>query len=130
MTHPLPRMAAAAILLATAAAGVAGAGPEPTLPPGFDRVFTGALVSTYPDGLSGKLWVSPDGTFIGQGRHGGRDAGRWTLSNGRVCMVQTRPIPAPLHYCTPLPRSLANPWPAKAATGEAITLHFVAGDRP
>ncbi|CAN5168156.1 hypothetical protein BH09PSE2_BH09PSE2_11400 [soil metagenome] len=102
----------------------------PAVPEAYAPVFTGALVSTYADGRKAKLWLESDGAFSGQGRTGRRNSGSWTLETKGLCMRQSRPFPVPFKFCTPLPASLTQPWAAKAPTGEAVTVTFVAGDRP
>lgn len=103
---------------------------SPAVPEAYAPVFSGALVSTYADGRRAKLWLSPDGTFAGEGRTHRQNSGSWTLEARRLCMRQSRPFPVPFRFCTPLPAGISQPWPAKSPTGEAVTVTFVAGDRP
>ena len=110
--------------LAFSALFLAAAAP----PGGVDPAFGNTIVSTYPDGRTAKAWLQPDGTYVGVGRRGGRSSGRWTVKGDKVCMRQSRPIPFPKSYCTPLiAGGVGTSWPAKAVTGEAVTMTLVAG---
>lgn len=119
MVRSLPALAL--LLLSSAVA----AQTRPGVP---EAAFTGTIVSTYPDGRQGRLWLERDGTFRGQGRTGGRNSGRWRLAGERVCFRQVRPAPVPFSYCAPVKQGEAGTkWTGKAPTGELITLELVAG---
>ena len=62
---------------------------------GVEPAFGNTIVSTYPDGRTAKVWLQPDGAYLGQGRRGGRSSGRWTLDGDRICLRQSRPFPFP-----------------------------------
>lgn len=95
---------------------------------GIEPAFGNTIVSTYPDGRTARAWLRPDGTYVGQGRRGGRSSGRWTVKGDRVCMRQSRPIPFPTPYCTPLVSgAVGTRWSAKAVTGESVMMSLVAG---
>jgi hypothetical protein len=112
-----------AILLAAAAPAWAKT-DDPSMSPAFE----GTIISTYPDGRKGKLWLSEDGSYKAAGRRGDRSSGHWTLKDDKVCLKQSRPIPTPFAFCTPKPSSTT--WKAKAVSGEPITVHIEKGGRP
>ena len=89
--------------------------------------FSGTIVSVYPDGRKGKLWLSPDGAYRASGRKGDKSSGHWTLKGGNVCLKQSSPLPVPFAFCTPKPTSTT--WNAKAVSGEPITVHIEKGGR-
>jgi hypothetical protein len=89
--------------------------------------FKGTIISTYPDGRTGKLWLSEDGTYKAAGRRGDKSSGHWTVKDDKVCLKQSSPIPAPFSFCTPKPTSTT--WKAKAVSGEPITVHIERGGR-
>jgi hypothetical protein len=90
--------------------------------------FNGTIISTYPDGRKGKLWLSPNGTYKAAGRRNDKSHGHWTLKGDNVCLKQSSPIPVPFAFCTPKPSSTT--WKAKAVGGEPITVHVESGGRP
>jgi hypothetical protein len=94
----------------------------------LEKAFGSTIVSTYPDGRQGELWLQRDGTYTGSGRRQDRSSGRWQVKGDKLCLKQQKPIPAPFSYCTPLPaEGIEKPWGAKAWTGEAITIKLVKG---
>jgi hypothetical protein len=90
--------------------------------------FKGTIVSTYPDGRKGKLWLSSNGTYKAAGRRNDKSNGHWTLKGDNVCLKQSSPLPIPFAFCTPKPTSTS--WKAKAVGGEPITVHVEPGGRP
>ena len=78
--------------------------------------FGNTLTSTYPDGRTSHLWLSADGTFVGQNRKSGADGGKWTLAGGRLCIA----IPASV-------AAMGDGWKAKAPTGEPIVVRLQKG---
>lgn len=120
-----------AVLLATLlAAGVHAQTPAPAAPvapAGMEAAFTSAVVSTYPDGRTAKLWLEQGGTYRGQGRRGKPSSGRWTIKGERICLKQSRPIAAPFSFCTALPKAGVTSWTGKAVTGETVRMELVAG---
>ena len=86
---------AAALALAAAPAAAA---PSPVSP-----AFGGTLVSTYPDGRTGELWLHPDGDYTAKGRRGDPSSGRWKIKDGKLCLHQSHPFAPPFSYCTPIP---------------------------
>ena len=93
--------------------------------PGLDRAFGNTVVSTYPDGRTGLLWLKRDGTYTAKGRRRTSSSGTWSLKGGKMCLKQIKPMRAPFNYCTPLPSDTA--WTAKAVTGEPIKVRIVPG---
>ncbi len=114
---------------------VLSAAPAPATQPSADAspasmapAFANTIVSTYPDGLHGRLWLHEDGTWRALSRHGSRSSGRWSLKGERVCLKQSRPIPIFFSYCTPAVRGeVGTSWAAKAPTGEPITVRLEPG---
>ena len=97
-------------------------------PESLTPAFANTLVSTYPDGRHGRLYLSADGTWSAVSRAGRVSHGRWTLSGERLCMRQSRPIPIPFSYCTPqVQGGVGATWRAKAPTGEPIAVVLEAG---
>ena len=95
-----------------------------------EKAFGSTIVSTYPDGRQGELWLQRDGSYTGAGRRKDPSNGKWSVKGGKLCLKQQRPIPAPFSFCTPLPSSgIDKPWTGKAPTGEAITIRLVHGMR-
>ena len=87
----------------------------------------GTIISTYPDGRKGKLWLSADGTYTAAGGKNDQSSGHWTLKADKVCLKQSRPIPTPFSICTPKPTS--RTWKAKAVSGEPISVNIEPGGR-
>lgn len=111
------------LVLATAVlSGAATAGSN------LEAAFGNTIVSTYPDGRTGRLWLDKDGSYAASGRRHDPSSGRWSLSGDKICLRQSRPIPVPFHYCAPVPHGgLGAAWSGKAVTGEPIRLQLVAG---
>jgi len=115
------QLAAAALVLAPTLA--LAASDDASLAP----AFKGTIVSTYPDGRQGKLWLSEDGSYKAAGRRGDLSSGHWKVKGDKVCLSQAHPIPAPFAFCTPKPTSTV--WTAKAVSGEPIKVKVVKGGR-
>ena len=114
------------VLLCTAAPALAksdASSADASLAP----AFRGTIISTYPDGRKGKLWLSQDGSYAAAGRKGDKSSGHWTVKDDKVCLKQSSPIPTPFAFCTPKPTSTT--WHAKAVSGEPITVHVQPGGR-
>ena len=95
---------------------------------GLDAAFNNTIISTYPDGRTAELWLNPDGTYNAEGRRHDRSSGRWFMKGEKVCLRQSRPIPVPFKFCTPMMRGgVGATWSAKAVTGEPIRIRLVAG---
>ncbi|MDB5483198.1 MAG: hypothetical protein JWO83_4251 [Caulobacteraceae bacterium] len=110
-------------LLACLAAS--GARADPSL---VEKAFGNTIVSTYPDGRTAELWLKPDGSYTAEGRRHDPSRGHWRVKGARLCLSQVRPIPSPFSYCTAIPSSgMGRAWPAKAVTGERITVRLVHG---
>ncbi|MES2342845.1 MAG: hypothetical protein V4597_14315 [Pseudomonadota bacterium] len=113
-------IALAALNLAAAPVATLAAQASP-----LARAFGNTVVSTYPDGRTGLLWLKRDGTYDAKGRHRTSSSGKWTLRGERVCLKQAKPRAVPFSYCTALPSG--ESWRAKAVTGEPITVRIVNG---
>jgi hypothetical protein len=91
--------------------------------------FGNTVVSTYPDGRSQRIWLHPDGSWDGKSRSGVVLAGHWRLSNGRVCLRQSKPPTLPFSYCAAFPEH-AEPgaqWPSHDVLGHPIVLSLEKG---
>lgn len=115
----LPTLAAAALILAATQAAAA---------PNVDAAFGNTIVSTYPDGRTGHLWLKADGTYTSEGRRKTPSSGTWAIKGDEVCLKQRKPMKAPFTYCTSAPDGgIGTSWSAKAVTGEKITVKLVKG---
>jgi hypothetical protein len=119
MIRPVAILALTASLVAFGASAAA---------PGVDQAFGNTIVSTYPDGRTGKLWLKPDGSYTAKGRRGDPSSGHWRVKNAKLCLKQSSPIPTPISFCTAIPSGgMEHAWSAKAVTGEAIRVQLVKG---
>jgi hypothetical protein len=110
-------------LSALAALVLSGAEASP-----LRAAFGSTIVSVYPDGRTAELWLQPGGAYTAKGRRGDGSSGHWKVSDGKLCLSQSSPFPAPFSFCTPIPAGHLNtPWSAKAVTGEAIRVRLVKG---
>ena len=123
MDRLIPKTLLAAMSCAVLSAPAAAADPSP-----LEAAFKGTIISTYPDGREAKLWLSEDGRYAASGRKGDPSSGRWSLKHDKLCLRQSRPLPTPFAFCTPLPASTT--WRAKAVTGEPIDVRLASGGRP
>lgn len=103
-----------------------------TVPPSsapVGQAFGNTIVSTYPDGRTGELWLAPGGVYAAEGRRGDLSRGRWSVKGKRLCLKQVKPSLFLFNtYCTPVPRAtMGESWTAKAPTGEAISVRVVEG---
>mgnify|MGYP001551547243 CR=1 FL=1 len=88
----------------------------------------GTIVSTYPDGRTAELYLQRDGSYQARGRRGDPSSGHWKVKDDQLCLSQSRPLPVPFSYCTPIPSTgLHASWSAKAVTGEPIRVRLVKG---
>jgi hypothetical protein len=93
-----------------------------------EQAFGNTIVSTYPDGRKGELWLAAGGAYTAEGRRHDPSSGHWSVKGSKLCLKQSRPIPAPFSYCTPLPSGgMGASWSAKAVTGEQIRVKLVKG---
>ena len=93
-----------------------------------DQAFGNTIVSTYPDGRQAELWLQADGSYKAEGRRGDPSSGHWRVKGDRLCLHQSHPVPSPFGYCTNIPAAGMNTsWPAKAVTGEKITVRLAHG---
>jgi len=90
--------------------------------------FGNTILSTYPDGRTAEIWLSPDGSYMGEGRSHDPSSGHWSVKGGKLCFRQSRPIPVPFSDCFPLPSGgLNSAWSGKAPTGEATRIQLKPG---
>lgn len=102
--------------------------PPAVAAPDLSPAFAGTIVSTYPDGRTGRLWLRPGSAYVAKGRRGDPSSGRWRVVGQKLCLKQSRPIPVPFSYCAPLPTGgVSASWSGKAVTGEPITITLVPG---
>lgn len=134
MARPCPALLAGLSLIALASAASAASDPKAVA---FDpkaeleKAFGNTIVSTYPDGRTAQLWLKADGTYTGRGRHGDPSSGRWKVNGRKLCLRQSTPVPAPFHFCSPIPTDgMGRSWTAKAVTGEQISVSLVRGGAP
>lgn len=128
-THRIPSATLAITLglLATTTSPRAG---ESAAPPSslVSEAFGNTIRSTYPDGRTAELWLSPDGSYTAEGRRHDPSSGHWKVKGAKLCLKQSHPIPAPFNYCVPVPASgLSAAWSGKAYTGEPIQIQLVKG---
>jgi len=117
------RLFAAAGLGAALIASTAVAAP----PSPLEKAFGNTIVSTYPDGRKGELYLEAGGGYTAKGRRGDPSSGHWKVKGAKLCLSQSRPIPSPFSFCTPIPRTMTTTWSAKAVTGERIRVHLEHG---
>ena len=97
MTRSFACLAIAAVSLAGAAAHAA--------PASVQEAFGNTIVSTYPDGRKGELWLQAGGTYTAEGRRGDMSSGHWSVRASKLCLRQAKPIGVPFSFCTPIPAS-------------------------
>ncbi|MDB5452820.1 MAG: hypothetical protein JWO33_1398 [Caulobacteraceae bacterium] len=115
---------AACAVAAAGSAALAAPPADPSAAEAVKRAFGNTIVSTYPDGRKGFLYLNADGTFTTLGRHRTSSTGKWSIKGAKVCLKRIRP-PAPFGYCTAAPQG--DSWPAKAVTGEKLRVQLVKG---
>lgn len=115
-----------ALLTLALAAPLPAAAQSAAAKPNVSAAFGNTVVSTYPDGRKGHLWINADGTYTATGRRKKPSSGVWTVKGAKICLKQKKPSPAPFSYCTTAPAS-GKSWTAKAVTGERITVQVVPG---
>ena len=94
----------------------------------MSAAFGNTIVSTYPDGRKAELWLHANRTYTAEGRRHDPSRGHWSVKGRKLCLLQVRPAPMVFSFCTPIPRAgMTAAWPARAATGEAITVRLVRG---
>jgi hypothetical protein len=97
-------------------------------PAAVDAAFGNTILSTYPDGRTGELWLHPDGSYAAEGRRGDPSSGHWSTRGEKLCLKQSKPAPSFISFCTALPRAgLGAGWTTKALTGETIRVRLVHG---
>ena len=124
---PITTLALALSAIAAVGASTAFAASDRKAEPATEavkRAFGNTIVTTYPDGRHGYLWLKEDGSFTTMGRHKTQSTGKWRIKGDQVCLKRQHP-PAPFSYCTPAPQG--DSWPAKAVTGEKLQAKLVKG---
>jgi hypothetical protein len=112
------------LVVAAMAAAASGAADGAALKVAFGNT----IVTTYPDGRQGQLWLHADGSYAAEGRRGDPSSGRWKLKGDKVCLKQSKPHAFPFSYCAAAPTGgLGSSWSGKAVTGEAIRIKLVKG---
>ena len=93
------------------------------------KAFGNTIVSTYPDGRKGEIWLKADGTYTGLGRKKtDPSSGHWKIKGDSVCLKQAHPFAAGVTVCIKVPESgLENGFRNKAVTGEMTTVTLVHG---
>jgi hypothetical protein len=120
MKHPAALLGLSIVLAASAAL----AAPSSVV----EKSFGNTIVSTYPDGRQGELWLQRGGTYTAEGRRHDRSSGHWKVKGGKLCLSQSSPVPVPFTYCTAIPSGgVGSTWSAKAVSGEAIRVKLVKG---
>lgn len=115
-------------LAAAALAALFGADVSAAAPSSVQAAFGNTVVSTYPDGRTGLLWIKADGTYTAKGRRRLPSSGTWSVRGEKVCLKQKKPKAAPLAYCTKFPNGgVGASWQGRAVTGEKITIKLVRG---
>ena len=124
--NPMTRLIA--VLAALPAVALIAAEPSAASPGSVQAAFGNTVVSTYPDGRTGLLWMKPDGTYSAVGRRRTPSSGTWRVNGDLVCLKQRKPRSAPISYCTRFPNGgVGTSWQARAVTGEKITIKLVRG---
>ena len=124
----MTRLYAKPLAAAAAVAALFAADASVAARSGVHAAFGNTVVSTYPDGRTGLLWMKADGTYTAVGRRRHPSSGTWSVKGERVCLKQRKPRAAPLAYCTRFPNGgVGATWSGRAVTGEKIRIKLVAG---
>lgn len=116
------------LLIAAALAAAVSGSPDATAK--VRPAFGNTIVSTYPDGRQGQLWLHADGSYAAEGRRGDRSSGHWKVKGAKVCLKQSSPHAFPFSYCAALPPGgVGAVWSGKAVTGEAIRIKLAKGPK-
>jgi hypothetical protein len=93
-----------------------------------DAAFGNTILSTYPDGRTGELWLHPDGSYTAEGRKGDPSSGHWSTKGEKLCLKQSKPMSSLISFCSAVPANgLRDGWTSKAVTGETIKVRLVHG---
>jgi hypothetical protein len=119
MNRTLPILGLAAVSLLCAAADS----------PKVHAAFGNTILSTYPDGRTGELWLAPDGSYTAEGRRHDPSSGHWMTKGAKICLKQSKPTPVlPITVCKTMPNiDIGASWPDRAVTGEKIQIKVVRG---
>jgi hypothetical protein len=108
----------------SAAPSLAAAAPKTGVSAGFGNT----ILSTYPDGRQGKLWLKEDGSYTAEGRRHDPSSGTWKLKGDQICLRQRKPATVPVNYCTAVPSGgVGSTWSAKSVFGDPLKVKLVAG---
>lgn len=116
------------LLIAVSLAAVAGSALADTQA-SVAKAFGNTIVSTYPDGRKGEIWLKADGTYTGLGRKkNDPSSGHWKIKGDKVCLKQSKPHAVPISVCITVPEAgLGSGFQNKAVTGEMTTVTLVHG---
>ncbi len=116
------------IVLAISIAALAGSALADTKA-SVAKAFGNTIVSTYPDGRKGEIWLKADGTYTGLGRKKtDPSSGHWKIEGETLCLNQSKPFVFGAHVCIKVPQSgLESGFQNKAVTGEMTTVTLVHG---
>lgn len=94
----------------------------------LEAAFGNTIISTYPDGRTAELWLSPDGSYTAEGRRHEHSRGNWSIKDEQLCLKQAHPFAFGYVYCTPVREEhIGSSWSGKAVTGEPISIKLVRG---
>jgi hypothetical protein len=97
-------------------------------PAAMEPAFENTIVSTYEDGRTARLWLDPDGRYRGEGRNHDPSNGKWTIKGEKLCLKQSRPVPVPFAFCTPIVQGgVGTAWSTKSVFGEPLKVELVSG---
>jgi hypothetical protein len=114
-------IALCALSSAALLAGAAQAAP-------MDQAFGNTILSTYPDGRTGELWLHPDGSYTAEGRKGDPSSGKWSMKGEKLCLKQLKPSNSLISFCKEANADqLKSGYTTKAVSGETIQVKLVPG---
>jgi hypothetical protein len=105
------------------------AGPAGAAGPGSsDAVFGNTILSTYANGTTESLWLDRDGVYRSDGRRGKSD-GHWRVTDGKLCLKQSHPFPAPFAFCSKAQDNVVvgSKWTSRSYTGETVQVVLIPG---
>ncbi len=116
------------IVLALSIAAIAGSALADTQA-SVAKAFGNTIVSTYPDGRKGEIWLKADGSYTGLGRKKtDPSSGHWKIKGDDLCLSQAKPYVFGAHVCIKVPEAgLESGFQNKAVTGEMTTVTLVHG---
>ncbi len=116
------------IVLAISIAAIAGSAFADTQAL-VSKAFGNTIVSTYPDGRKGEIWLNSDGSYTGLGRKKtDPSSGHWKIVGDQLCLSQSKPFVFGAKVCIKVPDAgLESGFQNKAVTGEMTTVTLVHG---